>query len=130
MADYDTVVVGSGAGGLAAAVALAQSGQRVLVCEQHEVPGGWSHSFTRNGYRFNTGVHYIGELGPGERLRQIYEGLGVTNDLTFLEINPDGYDHLLIGDEQFDIPKGEEAYLTRLKARFQKEANNLDRLFA
>lgn len=130
MVDYDTIVVGSGAGGLSAAVSLAQSGQRVLVCEQHEVPGGWSHSFTLEGYRFNTGVHYVGELGPGERLRQIYEGLGVTNDLTFLEINPDGYDHLFIGDEQFDIPKGEEAYLARLKDRFPHEADNIDRLFA
>ena len=33
--DYD--VIGSGAGGLTAAMALAR--KRVLVCEQHEVPG-------------------------------------------------------------------------------------------
>ncbi len=127
--DYDTIVIGSGAGGLTAAVALAQAGQRVLVCEQHEVPGGWTHSFTLEGYRFNTGVHYIGELGKGERLREIYEGLGVSDDLKFLELNPDAYDHIIVGEHQFDIPKGEEAYSNRLKDLFPKEAKGIDKLF-
>jgi len=126
---YDTIVIGSGAGGLSAAVALAQAGQTVLVCEQHEVPGGWLHSFGMEGYQFNTGVHYVGELGKEERLLQIYEGLGVSRDMTFLELNPDGYDHVLVGNERFDIPKGKDAYIARLKQRFSQEAAGIDRLF-
>ncbi len=59
-ADFDTVIIGSGAGGMTAALALAQAGQRVCVLEQHDVPGGWCHSFTLEGYRFSPGVHYLG----------------------------------------------------------------------
>jgi len=126
MPDYDIIVIGSGAGGLAAAVPLAQAGKKVLVLEQHEIPGGWSQTFTLDGYRFSPGVHYIGELDEGGWLRSVYEGLGVSRDLIFFELNPDGFDHVFLGEERFDIPKGKERLAERLKARFPHEREGID----
>ena len=129
MTDYDAIIIGSGAGGLSAAVPLAQAGLKVLVCEQHEVPGGWTHSFTLQGYKFSPGVHYIGGIQPGGSMRKIYQGLGVSKDLSFVELNPEGYDHIFIGDQRFDFPKGRENLINYLKERFPHEAEGLDGYF-
>lgn len=129
MRNWDVIVIGSGAGGLTAATALARNGQRVLVLEQHYLPGGWTQSFTLGGYRFSPGVHYIGECGPGGFLRRLYEGLGVTDDLEMCEMNPDGFDHLLVAGERFDVPRGYDRLVERFIARFPHEEAGLRRYF-
>ena len=122
---WDTIIIGSGAGGLAAAICLARAGQKVLVLEQHDVPGGWCHSFYLNGHRFTPGVHYVGLLGEGEATSNLYRGLGIANELVFFRMNPDAYEHVRIGEERFDYPANFETLVERLADRFPKERKNI-----
>jgi len=118
---FDTIVIGSGAGGLSAALCLAKEGQKVLMIEQHDVPGGWCHSFYLNGHRFTPGVHYVGLLDKGESTSTLYEGLGIANDLVFFRMNPKAYEHCWIGNERFDYPANFDELVHNLSEKFPDE---------
>ncbi|MXN89997.1 NAD(P)-binding protein [Flavobacterium sp. Sd200] len=123
--DLDAIIIGSGPGGLATAICLARAGQKVLVLEQHYVPGGWCHSFTLNGQRFSPGVHYIGLINEGQATSDLYKGLGIANDLVFFRMNPDAFEHCHIGSEIFDIPAGLDNFAVSLGKRFPESAKQI-----
>src|SRR6185437_16090769 len=71
---WDVIVVGSGIGGLATAGLLARhAGKRVLVLERHYTAGGFTHTFTRPGYEWDVGVHYIGQVGARQAMRGVFD---------------------------------------------------------
>ncbi len=124
---WDSIIIGSGAGGLSAAICLARAGQKVLLLEQHDVPGGWCHSFYLNGHRFTPGVHYIGLLGEGESTSDLYKGLEIANDLVFFRMNPEAYEHVHLGPHRFDYPDDSEELEKRLIAKFPEEKKGIQK---
>ncbi|HET8809954.1 MAG TPA: NAD(P)/FAD-dependent oxidoreductase [Flavobacteriaceae bacterium] len=125
---YDAIIIGSGAGGLAAAICLAKAGKKVLVLEQHYVPGGWCHSFYVNGHRHSPGLHYIGLLGKGESTNNLYRGLGIASDLTVFRMNPNAYERCHIENQKFNYPASLELLEKRLIKRFPLEQKGISKL--
>lgn len=125
MPEFDVIIIGSGAGGLASAICLAKAGRRVLVLEQHYVPGGWCHSFHLNGQRFSPGVHYIGLLDQDQSTNKLYNGLEIANDLVFFRMNKNAYEHCWLGDKKFDLPAEFSLLYESLAKRFPHEQKNL-----
>jgi all-trans-retinol 13,14-reductase len=128
---WHTIVIGSGIGGLAAAAALARRGRRVLLLEQHSVPGGQTQTFRRQGWEFATGVHYVSGVGPQAgaqgQFRRLLDWLG-DGSLQFAPCaNP--YDIVHLPGFEFGIPHPEAAYRAALHQRFPSETTAIDRWF-
>ena len=112
---YDCVVIGAGNGGLAAAARLAVAGVRVLLLEQHNLPGGFATSFVRGRFEFEAALHEFADIGwPTDKgnVRQFLEDeVGVYLD--WVEI-PEAYRYIQTdprGPMDVTMPYGVQAFV-------------------
>ena len=118
---WDAIVIGSGMGGMAAAAALSRVGQRVLLLEQHQTLGGLTHSFSRDGFSWDVGIHYLSGVAPGDRARELLDWLSDT-PIDFVSLGSI-YDTLHIGSaEPLSLSRPYEAQERDLKDRFPDQA--------
>ncbi len=125
---YDAIIIGSGIGSLTTAGLLAgTAGARVLVLEKHHTPGGLTHSFRRMGASWDVGLHYVGDMHPGSRPRQLFDYL-TGGALTWNRM-PTGYDRFVLPDHGLDvtIPSSIEEYQRLLISLFPREKRAIRR---
>lgn len=125
----DVAIVGAGLGGLVAGVCLARAGLRVACFEHHFVAGGCASQFARTSahgrFRFDVGVHYVGDCGEEGAVQRFLRELGAPVD--FAPMDPDGFDTLVFPDFTFRIPADVERYRSRLVESFPREVAGIDR---
>ena len=94
---YDAIITGSGIGGLTTAALLSKLGKRVCVLEQHYTAGGYTHSYEREGYEWDVGVHYIGEVHkPWSVIRRVFDVISDGNlDWAPMDAH---YDRIILGE--------------------------------
>lgn len=88
---YDVIVIGGALSGLASALTLASKGKKVLVLEQHNLPGGVATSFVRGGVEIEAALHEMMSIGPKEcplKIRKFFEDMGI--DIEWLRV-PEAY---------------------------------------
>lgn len=122
---FDTIVIGSGAGGLTTAALLALDGQRVLVLERHAVLGGCLQAYQRKGFEWDVGLHYMGEVHrKSSGLARLFAK--VTRGQLDWAPMPDVYNRIVVADRTYDYVAGAEAFKDRLKSYFPNEAKAID----
>jgi len=127
--DFDDLVIGSGMAGLAVASLLAHAGRRVAVLEAHDALGGYAHTFRMKDYRFCAQVHYIFNCGEGESIHNLLDKLGCAEEVPFVRLDPEGFDHVVVAGERVRIPNGLAKFRGRLQRRFPEAERALRRYF-
>nr|XP_056716863.1 all-trans-retinol 13,14-reductase [Euleptes europaea] len=125
----DAIVIGSGYGGLAAAVVLSKAGKSVLVLEQHGKAGGCCHTFNKKGFEFDVGIHYVGQMLENSFQRMIVDQL-TDGQLQWAKMDSP-YDVVILGDpnngKKYYMHSGQKEHVDGLKKQFPSEAAAIDR---
>ena len=117
---YDAIVIGSGIGGMTSAACLAKQGKKVAVLEQHYTAGGYTHSYARNGYEWDVGVHYIGDMGSPYTIgRKVFDYI-TDGKLQWAPMDAN-YDRFYMGEKQFDLFAGKKEFKLSLLKHFPEE---------
>jgi phytoene dehydrogenase-like protein len=115
---FDYAIVGMGIGGLTLGALLANAGKRVIIFEQHYLPGGYGHTFMQGRFAFCAELHYVWDCGPGERVYKMLEKLGLETDVSFRRLDPDGFDRIIGPGVDYTIGSGFDRELERLSGMF------------
>ncbi len=123
------VIIGTGAGGLMAAAKLARSGYEVVALERGKQIGGFLNPFARKHFRFDPGVHYVGQCRPGELIHKVLGAVGVDAEELFGEMDRDRFDVLRFPGFEMRICAGLDAYEERLVDAFPEDRRDVSRYF-
>ena len=123
----DVVVIGAGLGGLSCAAYLAKAGLKVLLVEKHYVPGGCCSSFSRKGYVFDAGAHYLSSCRPEGQVGRLLRDFGIRLDLQ--QCNPS--DVLVTKQGDLFLKPGDARQMcSDFERVFPKERANIGRFWS
>ena len=127
MSNFDVVIIGSGMGGLVCADILSKEGYKVCVLEKNKQIGGSLQTFVRDKVIFDSGVHYIGGLGEGQNLYQIFKYLGIIDKLKLQKLDINIFDKIIIeGDSrEYTFAQGYDNFIFHLLKDFPAEERGL-----
>lgn len=125
---FDVIVIGSGMGGMSTAAALARMQRKVLILEQHYIPGGYTHMFARKGFHWDAGIHAIGEMAEDSPSRKMLDWVGRGQVQWESLGNP--FDVFRFSDGfEWGLPDSKGAFLSQLYEAFPEQKAALDRYF-
>ena len=117
---YDVIIIGSGISGLCSAAILGMEGKKVLVLEKHFKIGGYTHTFKRQGYEWDVGIHYIGGVHRKKAFsRRLFDKI-TENNLKWNKTD-DNYDRIVFPDKSYDFIAPKSKFIESMKNYFPNE---------
>jgi len=114
---------------MACGALLADFGKRVLILEQHYVPGGMTHVFQRQGYTWDVGVHAVGEVSSDGRFGRLVQRLG-RGKVDWVSLGPVCDEFHYPDGRQIDVADSPEQMAQNLLEVFPAEKESIERYLA
>ena len=124
---YDAIIIGAGLGGLTAGAKLSKEGKKVLLVEQHTIPGGCATTFKRKDFLFEVGLHEMDGFQKRDVKTKIFRDLNVFNNVDFLKV-PEFY-RFVYKDYDIVIPHDPEEAKAVLLKHFPEEKQGIEAYF-
>jgi len=122
---YDAIIIGSGISGLCSAALLCMEGKKVLVLEKHFKIGGYTHTFKRQNYEWDVGIHYVGGVhNPKSMTRRLFDKLS-NNNLKWNKMS-DNYDRIIFPDKSYNFTAPKSKFIEELSMHFPSESNAIE----
>jgi all-trans-retinol 13,14-reductase len=128
---FDAIVIGAGLGGLTAAARLAKKGRKVLVLEQHYIPGGCATTYKRKDFLMEVGLHEMDGLDSKDTKTRLFEELEIFENIELIKV-PEFYRVLDEGENgklDFILPDNIEEAKKLLSLKFPKEKRGIVKFY-
>ena len=123
---YDAIIIGSGISGLCTGALLAMEGKKVLILEKHFKVGGFTHTFKREKYEWDVGIHYVGGVHIKKTFtRKLFDKI-TNNNLKWNKMS-NNYDRIIFPDKSYDFIAPKESFASKLKIYFPEDKDAIDR---
>ena len=74
--EYDIAIIGAGISGLTAAAIAGKFGLKCCILEKEPKAGGYLAGFSKNGFHFETAIHWLNQCSKGEMAARIFNIIG------------------------------------------------------
>jgi phytoene dehydrogenase-like protein len=126
--NFDVIVIGSGISALTISSILARiNKKKVLILEQHSRIGGYTHVFSRKGYTWNVGFHYIGDIFNGKLAGTVLKF--ITDGKLLWHKTPEPFESFVYPDFTFNMYGEEKKFKKDLITLFPTEKKAISAYF-
>ncbi len=127
--DWDSIVIGSGIGGLVTASQLASKGAKVLVLEQYKIPGGSGGSFKRKGFTFDVGASMIFGFGEKGYTNLLTRALADVGEKCESIADPTQLAYHLPENLEISVDRNYQKFISKLIKLFPHEEKGIQRFY-
>lgn len=127
---FDTIIIGAGMSGLAAAIRLSMYDKKVLVLEAHTIPGGLNSYYSRGKRKFDVGLHaltnYVSKETKGKPLNKLLKQLRIPYEA--LKLSEQSYSKVKFPDHEIVFNNNIEMLIQSIQQQFPNEIDGFIKL--